>query len=95
MIGEEESQIIYLFAMLLSFFASLILGQMTNIALRKAFSTIAGFLIGQFFFGVLWIYNLQLILVNYLFMRLFERNTAFYLITLYSTINLLVASCKV
>ena len=53
----------------MSFSACLALGQMDSILKRKMWSTCAGLSLGFYVYGLLYSFNLGLILGNYLIMR--------------------------
>ena len=94
LIDEDMDQLIYLAAILMSFLACLILGQISgSIGARKAFSSLAGLTIGFYFYGLLFFLNLGYVLVNYVLMRCCgSREVAGTLITVFSAISLFCAS---
>lgn len=91
-VDEPVDQLLYVVTIFLALAACLVLGQIDSVPLRKAYSTTAGFLIGFYFYGLLWSLNVGYIFVNYLFMRCFERHLASNLMTWFSAIGLISAS---
>ena len=91
-IGQDADQIVYLFCILMSFVACLILGQIDSVPMRKTWSTLTGFLIGSYFYGLNFSFNIAYIFVNYLFMLCLERHLAAKLMTIWSGTCLFLAS---
>ena len=77
---------------MLSFVACLILGQIESTSRKKVFSTVSGFLISLFFYGLLLGFNIAYILGNYLLMRFLPRKTAATAMTVFSAVCLFAAS---
>ena len=70
----------------------MILGQISSIPARKAFSSTAGLTISFFFYGLLCFLDLGYILVNYLLMRCLPRSLAGAAMTCFSAVALVSAS---
>ena len=83
---------VYLACILMSFLACLILGQIDNVPMRKAWSTTCGLFIGFYFYGLNFIVNIGCIFGNYLLMRFLERELASYAMTIFSGTCLLAVS---
>ena len=91
-IDLEADSIVYLLCILSSFTACLILGQIDSVPMRKTWSTLTGFLIGLYFYGLNWVFNIAYIFVNYLFMLCLERQLASQLMTIWSGTCLFLTS---